>query len=436
MRARGLALLAAAFAGAACGGHSSTLHETGTDAGKEKLGGGGGTGTYGESMPGAPPNGAVDTSTGGTSPAARFTAKLGSGHAGHFLIGMGNDGTDDGDDPAYGLGVTLDLHYQYLTGLSTQGGWTTYNSNPDYAADRINQCVSHGVVPMFTYYCMAADGENNLAGSVASASYMAVYWQDYIQLLGDIHAASVPVVLHFEPDFWAYAQQAANGGGPSAVSASVASSNAPECSGQPENLVGYAQCVIKLARSRAPTALVGFHASPWATGVEIQTNTDPSFDVAGEAATTLAFFQALGAGDADFVATDMLDRDAGCYEAQGPGCTSMGATGLYWDETNATLPNFQQELAWAGAISQGLGLPILWWQLPFGSPASTPGGAPSHYRDNRVHYIFGHLGQYVAAGGVGAVWGTGSSGQTDVTTDNGEYQGDVTAYFQSPLALP
>jgi hypothetical protein len=114
----------------------------------------------------------------------------------------------------------------------------------------------------------------------------------------------------------------------------------------------------------------------------------------------------------------------------------MMPEGLYWDETNATLPNFQQELAWAGPISEGLGLPVIWWQLPFGNPNATPGGTPSHYRDNRVHYIFGHLGQYVAAGGVGAVWGTGASGQTDVTTDDGEYQGDVMTYFQAPLALP
>jgi hypothetical protein len=79
---------------------------------------------------------------------------------------------------------------------------------------------------------------------------------------------------------------------------------------------------------------------------------------------------------------------------------------------------------------------MIWWQLPFGVPSTTPGGTPGHYRDNRVDYMFAHFSEYVAAGGVGAVWGTGDSGQTDWTTDNGEYQTAVTAYFKAPTTLP
>jgi photosystem II stability/assembly factor-like uncharacterized protein len=79
---------------------------------------------------------------------------------------------------------------------------------------------------------------------------------------------------------------------------------------------------------------------------------------------------------------------------------------------------------------------MIWWQLPFGVPSTTPGGTPGHYRDNRVDYMFSHFDQYVAAGGVGAVWGTGDSGQTDWTTDNGEYKTAVTAYFKAPTPLP
>src|SRR5258706_7401241 len=66
-----------------------------------------------------------------------FANKLGRTHAGHFLVGMGNDGTNDGNDPAYNLGVTLDLHDHYLVGLSTERGWPTSNSNPDYAGKPI-----------------------------------------------------------------------------------------------------------------------------------------------------------------------------------------------------------------------------------------------------------------------------------------------------------
>jgi hypothetical protein len=378
------------------------------------------------------------------SSAGAFAAALGGSHAGHFLVGMGGDGTNSGDDPAYGLGVTLDLHYQYLVGLSTEGGWTTWNSNPDYAGARIQQNVSHGVIPMFAYYAMAAAGDGNLVGSVQNATYMATYFQDFIQLLADVKAADSPVVILHEPDFWAYNEQLSiSSGGADKVPAVVSASGAPECSGQPDTIIGLAQCLLKLTRSRAPKALLGFHASSWASGNDIEGNTDPGFDVAGEAAKTVAFFKAIGADKADFVSTDLLDRDAGCYEVAGAdepagmmNCGTTPRTGVYWDETNATLPNFHQELAWATAITQGLGLPMIWWQIPFGAPSTTPGGTSGHYRDNRVHYIFAHLDEYMAAGGVGAVWGAGASYQTGVSTDGGEYQTAVTAYFNAPLPLP
>src|SRR5215469_1344448 len=66
-------------------------------------------------------------SEGVASKARALTEKLGGSHAGHFLVGMGNDGTNSGDDPAYELGINLDLHYHYLVGLSTEGGWPTWN---------------------------------------------------------------------------------------------------------------------------------------------------------------------------------------------------------------------------------------------------------------------------------------------------------------------
>lgn len=350
---------------------------------------------------------------------------------------MGNDGTDSGNDPAYGFGVTLDLHYQYLTGLSTEGGWTTWNSNPDYAADRINQCKSHGVIPMFAYYAMAANGADNFPGSIQSTTYMKAYFADFIELLADIQAAGSPVVILHEPDFWGYTELAAiMAGGATNVPVMVSASGAPECSGEPDTIVGFGQCLLKLTRARAPTALIGFHASSWGSGTDIERNTDPTFDVAGEAAKTVAYFKSFGGDLADFVSTDLLDRDAGCYEVAGTNCGTTPQTGVYWDETNATLPDFHQELTWATAMTTGLGLPMIWWQIPFGAPSTTPGGTPGHYRDNRVDYIFAHVGEYVAAGGVGAVWGTGDSGQTDWTTDNGEFQGALTAYFKAPTALP
>ena len=63
-------------------------------------------------------------------------------------------------------------------------------------------------------------------------------------------------------------------------------------------------------------------------------------------------------------------------------------------------------------------------------------GTAGHYRDNRVRYLFDHPGEFVAAGGVGAVFGTGAGNQTYITTDGGQFHDAVHAYFASPTPLP
>lgn len=132
---------------------------------------------------------------------------------------------------------------------------------------------------------------------------------------------------------------------------------------------------------------------------------------------------------------DTGDRDAGCFEAAtNPNC-QRGGGGWYWDETNQMSPNFHERLAWAAQVTDGMSLPMLWWQLPFGVPSDTQGGTDGNYRDNRVRYVFGHIDEFVAAGGVGAVFGVGASGQTYITTDGGQFQRAVAAYFESPHPL-
>ncbi len=132
-----------------------------------------------------------------------------------------------------------------------------------------------------------------------------------------------------------------------------------------------------------------------------------------------------------------LDRDAGCFEDQNvtDSCVRAG-TGWYWDETNTTHPNFDDHLAAVLTYHQGIGLPIVWWQTPLGVPSSTPGGASQHWRDNRVHYFLTHPAQLVAAGGIGVVFGTGETHQTNITTDNGQFQTLSAAYMAAPVMLP
>jgi len=383
---------------AASSGNDSTSASTSS--------GGAGTGT-----------GTGSTGGDGTNSAKEAAEKLGRSH---FLIGMGNDlAQDHNQDGAYTLGVTLDLHYAYLVGLPGQGGWPDWNAGGTFVNILTDTAKNNGVVPMFTTYMMAASGENNVA-VLTDAAYMEPYWQGMKLLFERLAEFDGPAVVHLEPDFWAFAQHAQ--GDPEQQPVLVGSL-LPECSDQPENLAGLGRCIVHLAREISPKTLVGFHASGWAGATE---------DI-------VRYMRAVGADKADLVMTDMLDRDAGCFEAgSDPNCT-RSADGLYWDESNQTSPNFHEHLAWAKAISDGIGTPMLWWQVPFGVPSDTPGGTPGHYRDNRVKYIFEHIDEFVAAGGVGAVFGVGAGNQTFPDTaggdDGGQFRNAVTNYFANPHQL-
>jgi hypothetical protein len=341
----------------------------------------------------------------------------------NFLIGMGNDLNKDNDhsmDGAYTLGTTLDLHYAYLVAYinmdKTWGSWKDWNPDGSFVNVLTDSADAKGVVPMMTLYSMAAAGDGNLSG-LTDDVFEKGYWSDVKLLFQRLALFNKPAVVQFEPDFWAYAEQQSHED-PTSLKVNVTES-APDCAGLSNDLVGMGQCLIQLARRYAPKAIVGFHASQWSAG-------DPS--------ATAAFLKKVGADQADVVFADLLDRDAGCFEAGDSVCTRSG--NFYWDETNATSPNFHEYLAWSKAIVSGLGRPMIWWQVPFGVPSPTPGGTPYHYRDNRVHYLFSHVQEFVDAGGLGAAFGAGADHQSSPTTDGGQFKDAVTKYYAAPVALP
>jgi hypothetical protein len=376
--------------------------------------GNGGDGTAGGSEAGGSEQGVGGTSggpsqNGGGKSAKRFAEKLGRDH---FLIGMGNDLEDEA---GLHLGVTLDLRYAYLVGLLGQGGWPDWNEGGMFPVYVAQANVDAGTIPMFTLYSMAASGEGN-GNSANDTVYMQAYWDGAKLLFQRLGELDGPSVVHFEPDWWAFSQQLS--GDPQQMPAKVGSL-APDCSNLPEDMTGMGRCLVQLARKYAPNTLVGFHASTWASPY---------------AADTANYLKAIGAGDADFVATDMLDRDAGCFEAQAPECTRMDGP-WYLDETNQTHPNFNDLTSWAKTVTDTVGLPMLWWQVPFGVPSETPGGEPGRYRDNKVKYIFEHLDEFAAVGGVGAVFGVGTGNQTYVGSDGDQFKNACTAYFKAPYVL-
>jgi hypothetical protein len=271
---------------------------------------------------------------------------------------------------------------------------------------------------------MAALGDGN-TGACNDQTLMTNFWQDMEVLFQRLAEYNDVALVHFEPDWWAYVELASKGD-PTQLPAKVTLDQ--RCAGLGDNAAGMAHCLVKIARAVAPKVMIGFHYSAWGA-YNGSGNQDGA--VAGN------FLKALGAGDGDLIVTDTvgLDRDAGCWEAAVlPQCKGRSGK-FYLDETNATSPNFHEALALVTALHGALQLPVLWWQMPLGVPGTTA-GTPGHYRDNRVHYLFSHVDEFVAAGGLGACFGTGAGMQTDVTTDGGQFKTALAGYRQHPVALP
>jgi hypothetical protein len=316
--------------------------------------------------------------------------------------------------------IQPDIIDTYLVGVGS-GSWPYWNS-PDgaYVTQVSANVKAIGAVPMFTLYQMASRGEGNLS-AVNDATFMDPYWAQVKLMYQKIGATDSPALVNLEPDFWGFVMTGAPGGDPAQVPARV--SSVSECAGLADNAVGLAGCLLKLGRTYAPKAKIGFPPSFWGR----------------DAATVGSFMLKLGADKADFMVAQTSDRDAGCFEATpAPSeCAGRGNGPFYWDETNATTPNFHQDLAGWKAVRTTLGqLPILYWQTPLGVPSTTPGGTPGHFRDNHVQYMLTHPTEYTAAGAFAIVFSGGGSTSANITTDGGQFARLFKAYLANPAPLP
>jgi hypothetical protein len=334
-----------------------------------------------------------------------------------LLFGLGAQGGNGATASATGQNIQPDIIETYLGGASASGDWTTWNLPKGYFVQIVAQDAdSVGAVPMYTLYQMAQNGDGNLSG-LNSQAFMTIYWANVKILFQQLGTYGKPALVNFEPDFWGYAETAANDQ-PANLFAYVNTN--PDCASAPNNVAGIVQCLITMARKYAPQAYVGFPPSDWGTG----------------ATKVAAWMNAIGAQNADFIVGQTLDRDAGCYEASPqPSCNGTHGP-WYLDETNRTHPNYDDEMAEMATFHAKIGnLPVIMWQTPMGVPSSTPGGTISHYRDNHVHYYLTNPQQLTAAGILGVVFGTGANDQTSINTDNGEFAQLFAAYLGTPAAL-
>jgi hypothetical protein len=313
-------------------------------------------------------------------------------------------------------------------GCAWWGCWQ-YDQDPpgQYAVSFINsnEKASPKQIPMFTYYqelqaSGLGEGTKQVAG-INDATFLARYFADWRFLLQRI--GSHTALLHIEPDFWGYVEQ--TNADPHAVPAKVAAANPTDCGGYEDSAAGFAKCLIHMVRVYAPKAKVGLHASAWGTKFDVFGNSDSSLNVAGEAQKMVTFLTALGAKDGDFIVCDPSDRDAGYYQSQG--------RNTWWDTSNSKLPNFHQAFAWVKAVAEGLGMPVLLWQIPVGNMSLD--NSKDHYQDNRVDYFFAHMDEVAAAHVVGLFFGAGMGGMTTPETDGGNLVAKAKAYAAAGTKL-
>jgi hypothetical protein len=337
---------------------------------------------------------------------------------GRLLVGLGAGNETAEMDRQQ---IRPDIIDTYLVGVGP-GSWPYWNS-PDgaYVTYVSANDKAIGAVPLFTLYQMGASVEGNL-NAINDATFMTTYWAQAKLMYQKIGATGQPALVNLEPDFWGFVQARAAGGDPTKVPARV--SMVAECASQPDTAAGVAGCLLTLGRTYAPKAKMGFPPSFW-----------------GQSATTVGNFMAkVGAGNADFIVAQTSDRDAGCFEVASPvaECAGRGSGPFYWDETNATSPNFKESLAQWSTVRSILGgdLPILFWQTPMGVPSATPGGTPGHYRDNRVQYMLTHPTEYTASGVFAIVFSAGGSTSATITTDGGQFARLLQVYLASPAPFP
>ncbi|MGZ4359569.1 MAG: hypothetical protein ACXVZW_07280 [Gaiellaceae bacterium] len=312
------------------------------------------------------------------------------------------------------LSAPFGFRYQYLAGgVNTGQGRSTWNPDGSFVSLYVRDSVAHRMIPVFPYYMLRQSrpgGPDELHAdltNVADTETMRAYFADLELFFRRARQATRgPLVLHVEPDFWGYAEQAARGDDAAAVPAAVASTGLPELAGLPDTVAGFAQAIVRLRDRLAPNVLLAFHMSGWGTKHDVVYEDPPDATVRAYAARSAAFERSLHARF-DISFEDFSDRDAGFYQAvQGNART--------WFKP----ADFHRHLLYAQTFVRLTGLRMVAWQIPYGNTVMrAENNTWNHYQDNRVQWLLGnlsraHLRAYARAGVVAFLFGRGADGPT------------------------
>ncbi|HEY5160413.1 MAG TPA: hypothetical protein VII83_04995 [Gaiellaceae bacterium] len=314
------------------------------------------------------------------------------------------------------------FRYQYLAGgVNTGKGWATWNENGSFATRYIQDSIARKMIPVFPYYMML---QSNPAGGdekevdlahANSVAVMRAYYADLKLFFQKAHEATTkPVVLHVEPDFWGYAEQASKNDNAATVPAAVASTGLTELAGLPNTVAGFAQAVVVLRDKLAPNVILAYHMSGWGTLHDIVYEKPSNAVVRAYATRSAKFEQSLGA-KFDISFEDFSDRDAGFYQVV------QGNSNTWFKPAD-----FRRHLLYAKTFVRLTQLRMVAWQIPYGNTIMrAESNTWNHYQDNRVQWLLGssgrsHLRAYAKAGVVAFLFGRGADGPTCACDASGD----------------
>ena len=293
------------------------------------------------------------------------------------------------------------------------GGTTTAPGNDvtwgdNHAAQATWQGQPRPQMMLWTWYSLRdlgdMAGQGDGPGEVQAINrldLLTLYMNDYrffLQKIGNTRA-----MIDIEPDFWGYVKSLGNPvGDPHSVPAQVTAANPTDCAGEENSAAGLAHCMVTMAHKYAPNVGAGMHASCF------DYQTDPQGCVN---------FLKIMTRDADFMVSDVSDRDAGWYDLQ-------GQTWHWWNGTKGA-----DALAFYKLITEGTGKPLVLWQIPLGNMAQN--NTLNHYQDDKVDYLFSHLDDVASAHVAALLFGAGQQEQTTPETDGGNLINKTISYWSS-----
>ncbi|SPF06956.1 RICIN domain-containing protein [Streptomyces sp. MA5143a] len=260
---------------------------------------------------------------------------------------------------------------------------------------------------LWTWYSLRdlgdAAGEGDGPGEVKAINrrdLLTRYLNDYrffLQKIGKSHD-----MIDLEPDFWGFARSLGN---LHQVPAQVSGANPTDCGKQENSAAGLAQCLIHMAHKYAPNAAVGLHLS--------------CFDWESNLHKCVKDYADLGARKADFLVTDVSDRDAGWYAQP-----AHGGRDTFWTDKKAAA-----SLKFWKTMAESVGKPVVLWQIPVGNMAQN--NTPGHFKDDKVDWFFAHMDKVANAHIAGLLFGAGWTEQTTPETDGGNLIRKTIAYRAS-----